>query len=65
MKKLEALNYKVTFLISLILIALGTIASTTMKEESSSLGTVMISVGGVFLIISMAKKRAETENKKE
>ena len=65
MKRLEALSYKTTFLISLILIALGITASTAMKENSGSLGTVIIAVGGLFLIISMAKKRKEDEDKKK
>lgn len=65
MKRLEALSYKTTFYISLILIALGITASTAMKENSGSLGTVMIAVGGLFLIISMAKKRKEDEDKKK
>ncbi len=65
MKRLEALSYKTTFYISLILIALGVTASTAMKDNSGSLGTVMIAVGGLFLIISMAKKRKEDEDKKK
>lgn len=63
MKRLNALNYKITFFISLILIALGVTANSTMKESTNSLGTVMIAVGGLFLIISMAKKRKADEEK--
>jgi len=57
------LNYKISFFISIILITLGISFNSIFKESVSSLGTVFIAVGVLFLIISMAKKRNEDENK--
>ena len=68
-KNMEKLNYKRTFFISIILIALGVTFSTTLNI--GSLGTVLIAVGGLFFIASMAKKRKvdaqleSTKNKAE
>lgn len=57
------INYKQSFLLSLVLIALGVTFSASAKGETSSLGTVLIALGGFFLIVSMAKKQKDEENK--
>lgn len=56
MKKLNEINYKVFLSISLIIIAFGILFNTVLKDSVENLGTVLIAVGGLFLIISMAKK---------
>ena len=61
---MDKLHYKKTFFISLIFIALGAIFNTVLKESVDSLGTVFIALGGLFLIISFAKKRKSEENNK-
>lgn len=38
-------------------IALGALFNTVLKESVDSLGTVFIALGGLFLIISFAKKK--------
>jgi Ca2+/Na+ antiporter len=52
-------------LLSIILIAIGTVINNTAKIETQSLGVVLYAVGGLFLIIGMKKKKdedAEAEN---
>ena len=61
---MDKLHYKKTFFISLIFIALGVIFNTVLKESVDSLGTVFIALGGLFMIISFAKKRKSEENNK-
>lgn len=61
---MDKLNLKKTFFISLIFIALGVIFNTVLKESVDSLGSVFIALGGLFLIISLAKKRKSEENNK-
>ena len=51
--------------IGIIIIALGIIFSETLKDTADSLGTVLISVGGLFFIIGISKKREEDELKNE
>jgi len=60
---MDKLNYKITFFISIVIITLGISFNSIFKESVSSLGTVFIAVGVLFLIISMAKKRKENESK--
>lgn len=45
------------------MITLGISFNSIFKESVSSLGSVFIAVGVLFLIISMAKKRKEDERK--
>lgn len=54
-------GYKRYFFIGLILISLGATFSTTLRDRIGSLGTVFIAVGGLFFIISMAKKKKDPE----
>ena len=61
---MDKLHYKKTFFISLIFIVLGVLFNTVLKESVDSLGTVFIALGGLFLIISFAKKRKSEENNK-
>ena len=56
----DSLNYKVTFFVSLILIALG--VSFDQVFEENSIGTVILAIGALFLIITMMKKRELTES---
>ena len=48
-------RYQKTGFIGIILIALGVVLSNTLKENSS-LGTVLIAVGGLFFIAAMKRK---------
>jgi hypothetical protein len=54
-------RYKKFILIGIIIIAMGIVFSNTLENVSESLGTVLIAVGGLFLIIGMSKKRTEDE----
>ncbi|WP_228853497.1 hypothetical protein [Aegicerativicinus sediminis] len=56
-KKLEP--YKRYIFLGIIFIALGVSFSTSLGDETGSLGTVFIAVGGLFFIIGMSKKRKE------
>ncbi len=49
----------------IIVIALGVVFSTTLEEESGSLGTVFIAIGGLLFIAGMARKRKEDRETKE
>lgn len=60
---MDKINYKITFFISIVMITLGISFNSIFKESVSSLGSVFIAVGVLFLIISMAKKRKEDERK--
>jgi len=55
-------RYKRFILFGIIIIAMGIVFSNTLENVSESLGTVLIAVGGLFLIIGMSKKRTEDEN---
>lgn len=59
MRKTE--EYKRFIYIGIIIIALGVTFSTSLKEIAGSLGIVLISIGGLFFIIGMNKKKKETE----
>ena len=50
-------KYKRYIFMSIILIALGVVFSTTLKESVSSMGTIFIALGGLFFIIGMRMKR--------
>jgi len=54
---MKHLTYKRIFFISLVLIVFGVIVQTTLKDVSGPLGIVLIAVGGLFFIISMANKK--------
>ena len=60
-KNLE--RYRKFIFMGMIIIALGVIFSTTMKDTIGTLGTVFIAVGGLFFIFGMSKKRKEVEEK--
>lgn len=62
-KKLIMERYKKFILFGIIIIAMGIVFSNTLENISESLGTVLIAVGGLFLIIGMSKKRKEEELK--
>jgi len=55
-------EYKKYIFIAIIVIALGTTFSTTIK---SSLGIVLVAIGGLLFIIGMKKKRDAEETNKE
>jgi len=57
-------RYKKLILFGIIIIAMGIVFSSTLEDISESLGTVLIAVGGLFLIIGMSKKRTEEEQNK-
>ena len=60
-KKLE--KYRKYIFIGIIIISLGILFSTTLKDSIGSLGTVFVAVGGLFFVIGMNMKRKENERK--
>jgi len=50
-------KYNNFIFIGMVIIALGIVFSTTLQDTVGSLGTLLIAVGGLFLIIGMSKKR--------
>lgn len=50
-------KYKRYIFMSIILIALGVVFSTTLKDSVSSMGTIFIALGGLFFIMGMRMKR--------
>ncbi len=59
---MDKLSYRRTLFISILLIALGVVLNTLIKENVTAVGTVFIALGGLFFIISMAKKKSEEKN---
>ena len=59
---MNKLNYRRAFFISIILITVGVVLNTLIKENVTAIGTVFIAVGGLFFIISMAKKKSQEQN---
>jgi hypothetical protein len=58
-KQLE--KYKRYIFVGIILIALGVTFSTTVNDNGTSLGSVLIALGGLFFIIGMKQKRDADE----
>lgn len=57
---MKKVNYKHTFILSLIFIILGIVLNVTGSEsEGTSTGTVFTAIGGFFLIAALAKKQQE------
>ncbi len=54
-------SYKKFIFIGITVVALGVTASTTLKDTVSSLGSVLIAVGGLFFIFGMSLKRKNDE----
>jgi hypothetical protein len=54
-------GYKRIFLVGLIVIALGVIFSTTLRDTLGPLGIVFIAIGGLLFIASMSRKRKEED----
>ncbi|PLX09002.1 MAG: hypothetical protein C0596_04160 [Marinilabiliales bacterium] len=54
-------DYKKTFYIGIIVIALGITLTTTFSEETGSLGIVMIAIGGLLFIAAMSKKKKQKD----
>ena len=59
---MNKLNYRRALFISIILITVGIVLNTLIKENVTAIGTVFIAVGGLFFIISMAKKKSQEQN---
>lgn len=57
-------GYRRTIFYVIVLIALGVIFSTILKDVNSAIGTVFIAIGGLFFIIGMNKKGKEDKVKK-
>ena len=55
-------GYKRYFFMSMIIIALGVVLSTTLRETVGALGIVLIAIGGLFFIISMNMKKQEDKS---
>ena len=60
---MEKRRYKRIFFLSLVCFALGAVFNVTLKEQTGSLGTVFIALGGLFLISSMAAKKKSNNQK--
>lgn len=60
---MKSLNYRRAIFLSIILIFLGVIFNTIIKENTSAIGIVFIAVGGLFFIIGMANKKKADEKK--
>ena len=60
-KKLQ--RYKIIAFAGIIIIALGVTFSTTMKDSDNSIGTVLIAIGGLFLISGLSQKRKSNKEK--
>ena len=50
-------TYKRKIYMGMIMITLGIVFNTTMKENMASIGTIFIAIGGLFFISGMAEKR--------
>ena len=59
--KLE--GYKRYFYMATVIIALGVIFSTTLRDAVGSLGSVFIAIGALLFIVALSKKRKEAEQK--
>lgn len=55
-------GYKRYYFIAIILISLGVIYSTTLKDTVGSLGTVFIALGSILILVALSKKRREVEH---
>jgi len=55
----EKLGYRKTVFVSIILVSAGVVIINTASVPSA--GTVLIAVGGLFLISGMARKKREEE----
>jgi len=53
---MKRLDYRRTFILSMIVLASGIAVSVPGDDSSESFGTVLIALGGLLLISSMAKK---------
>ncbi len=62
-RKLE--SYRRLILIGMTFIAVGITFSIALKETASSVGIVLIAVGGLFFIVGMSRKRKEEEEGKK
>jgi hypothetical protein len=56
----QKMSYQQFIYIGFVIIALGVTFSTILDESYSSLGIVLIAVGGLFFIAGMARKRKQT-----
>jgi len=63
MKKIE--EYRKFIFIGIVVIALGITFSTSLKETLSSLGNVLVALGGLFLIFGMSKKKKGEKDKEQ
>ena len=57
-------GYKRILFTGLIVIALGVIFSTTLRDTLGSLGIVFIAIGGLLFIASMSRKRKKKVSRK-
>ena len=56
-------RYKIIAFAGIIIIAIGVTLSTTLKGENA-IGTLLIAVGGLFLIAGLSLKRRSNEEQK-
>lgn len=56
-------KYRKYIFMGIIIISLGIVFSTALKDSVGSLGTVFVAVGGLFFIIGMNLKRKEDKSK--
>jgi hypothetical protein len=51
--------YKRKVFIGIILIAMGVVLRISLSGQASSLGNVILAIGGLFLVIAMNEKKKE------
>jgi len=57
MKIIDQIDFKKMIYLATIIVAIGVILTTTLKESAPPIGVVMIAIGGLFFIIGMNKKQ--------
>ncbi len=61
MKKRE--EYRKYIYMGIVVISLGIVFSTTLKDNVEPLGNVLVAVGGLLFIVGMSKKKKEEKER--
>jgi predicted membrane channel-forming protein YqfA (hemolysin III family) len=57
MKIIDQMDFKKMIYLATVIVSIGVILTTTLKESARPIGVVMIATGGLFFIIGMNKKK--------
>ncbi len=57
-------RYKLVAFAGILIIAIGVTLSTSLKDDDNAIGTVLIAVGGLFLIAGLSMKRRSNDDQK-